>query len=53
MPDHALPVIEAALTDAHLLGEDHDHAARRVAQHLISSGYQIAVAPQLVTGEVG
>jgi len=45
MPDHCLPVIRAALEDAHLLHEGADDAARRVAQYLISSGYQIAPAP--------
>jgi len=41
VPDAALSVIRAALEDAHLLDEDHDAAAGRVAQYLISSGYQI------------
>jgi hypothetical protein len=44
MPDACLPVIRAALEDAHLLHEDDCDAARRVAQYLISSGYQIAPA---------
>ncbi|MBE4758364.1 hypothetical protein PV383_19825 [Streptomyces caniscabiei] len=44
MPDHALPVIEAALVDADLLAEDHEHTARRVAQYLISSGYDVTPA---------
>lgn len=44
MPDYCLPVIEAALTDAHLLAEDAEHAARRVAQYLISSGYDVVPA---------
>jgi predicted CoA-binding protein len=44
VPDHCLPVIEAALTDAHLLGEDREHTARRVAQYLISSGYTVTPA---------
>ncbi|MDX3587327.1 hypothetical protein [Streptomyces europaeiscabiei] len=42
MPDACLPVIRAALEDAHLLGESPEHAAGRVALYLISSGYQIA-----------
>lgn len=44
MPDHCLPVIQAPLTDAHLLGEAADDAARRVAQYLISSGYDVVPA---------
>jgi hypothetical protein len=44
VPDTALPVIQAALEDAHLLGEGAVEAARRVAQYLISSGYQITPA---------
>jgi predicted CoA-binding protein len=44
VPDHCLPVTEAALTDAHLLGEDPEHTARRVAQYLISSGYTVGPA---------
>lgn len=44
MPDHCLPVIEAALADAHLLGEPAAEAARRVAQYLISSGYTVVAA---------
>lgn len=39
--DAALTIIRAALEDAALLTEDHDDSARRVAQYLISSGYQI------------
>jgi hypothetical protein len=38
----ALAVIRAALEDARLLNENHSDSARRVAQYLISSGYQIA-----------
>jgi hypothetical protein len=41
IPDAALTVIHAALEDATLLAEDHDASTRRVAQYLISSGYQI------------
>ncbi len=41
MPDACLSVIRAALEDAHLLHEDPDASTRRVAQYLISSGYQI------------
>lgn len=44
MPDitpAALTVIHAALQDAHLLNEPTTDSARRVAQYLISSGYQI------------
>jgi hypothetical protein len=44
VPDHCLPVIEADLTDAHLLGEATDDTARRVAQYLISSGYTVVPA---------
>lgn len=44
MPDHALPVIEAALADADLLGEATEDTARRVAQYLISSGYDVVPA---------
>lgn len=44
MPDTTaatLAIIRAALEDAHLLNEDPNNTARRVAQYLISSGYQI------------
>jgi hypothetical protein len=41
IPAAALTTIHAALEDAERLHEDHDHTTRRVAQYLISSGYQI------------
>jgi hypothetical protein len=41
IPAAALTVIAAALQDAALLAEDHDASTQRVAQYLISSGYQI------------
>lgn len=41
VPAAALTIIRSALEDADLLAETREDSARRVAQYLISSGYQI------------